>query len=164
MSGGVWVVSYVLLWAAVIVLSLAVVVLLRQIGVLHARVRPMGVNAAGEGLEPGEAAPAVPAAPFSVSELTLVAFTAPTCQVCAALLPSLHALARDYRDVTVAVVDYDEPTAGLFRAYRVASTPFVVAVDRTGRVRGGGVANSMEQVEVLVAGALAGTEVGDAHG
>lgn len=164
MTGGAWIASYVLLWAAVVVLSVAVIVLLRQIGVLHARVRPMGVNAAGEGLEPDEPAPAVAGADFSANALTLVAFTSPTCRLCDALLPSLHALERDYRDVGLAVVGYEEHTAGVFRAYRVASTPFVVAVDRSGRVRGGGVANSMEQVEVLVAGALGSREAQDATG
>lgn len=164
MTGGAWIASYILLWVAVMVLSVAVVVLLRQIGVLHARVRPMGVNAAGEGLEPGEPAPAVAGADFSANELTLVAFTSPTCRLCDALLPSLHALEHDYRDVGLAVVRYAESTAGLFRAYRVASTPFVVAVDRPGRVRGGGVANSMEQVEVLVTGALGQKEAPDAPG
>ena len=57
MSGTVWIVSYVLLWIAVIVLGFAVVALLRQIGVLHTRVAPMGVHFAGEGPERESPAP-----------------------------------------------------------------------------------------------------------
>lgn len=145
--------SYVLLWVAVVVLSLALVALLRQVGVLHARLRPVGVHAGGDGLEPGDVAPAIAGVDFGARDLTLLAFTAPTCELCAALLPGLHALKRDYDDLGVVILDHAEHTAGLFRAYRVASTPFVVAVDATGRVRGGGVANTLEQVEVLVDGA-----------
>ena len=38
---GIWLVTYVLLWATVLGLSFAVVALLRQIGVLHTRIAPM---------------------------------------------------------------------------------------------------------------------------
>jgi hypothetical protein len=51
MSGSLWVTSYVLLWVAVLGLSFAVVALLRQVGVLHARLHPLGVHFAGEGPE-----------------------------------------------------------------------------------------------------------------
>lgn len=154
MTGGAWIASYALLWVAVLVLALAVVVLLRQIGMLHARMRPVGVHPAGEGLKPGAPAPHVPGADFGAHTLTLVAFTSPSCALCDALLPSLHALERDYDGVALAVASYADDTAGVFRAYQVASTPYLVAVDRDGRVRGGGVANTLEQAEVLVAGAL----------
>ena len=42
MTGDVWIVSYVLLWLAVLGLSVMVVALLRQVGVLHTRLRPFG--------------------------------------------------------------------------------------------------------------------------
>lgn len=158
MTGGLWIASYVTLWVAVVVLALAVVVLLRHIGTLHARIQPVGVHGAGEGLEPGDLAPAVDGADFAGTPLTLVAFTAPACPLCEALLPSLHALDRAYRDVALAVVEHGSATAALFDAYRVASTPYIVAVGGDGHVRGGGVANTLEQVEVLVEGALASPE------
>lgn len=150
MTGGVWVASYVLLWVAVVVLGFAVVVLLRQIGLLHARLRPSGVHHAGEGLEPQTPAPAVAGVDFAEAPLTLLAFTSPTCTICTALVPSLRALDRAYPDVRLAVVDHAPETAPTFAAYRVTSTPYVVAVGRDGRVLGGGVANTLEQVEVLV--------------
>jgi hypothetical protein len=76
--------------------------------------------------------------------------------VCAELVPSITALERSYDDVHVAVVSHDPATAPTFRAFNVASTPYVVAVDRDGVVRGGGVANSLEQIEVLIGEVLSG--------
>jgi hypothetical protein len=149
MTGGVWIASYVLLWVAVVALSVTCLVLLRQIGVLHARIRPLGVHFAGEGLEVGTPAPRTAQLRFE-GDLTLVAFTSATCSICASLVPSLRALEREYRDVDLAVVEHGDDTREVFRAYNVASTPYVVAVDGQGLVRGGGVANSLEQVEELV--------------
>lgn len=154
MTGGVWIASYVLLWAAVLVLSVAVVVLLRQIGVLHARIRPLGVHFAGEGLEPGTPAPRTSSLEFGGSEVTLVTFTSPTCSICASLVPSLRALEREYADVALHLVEHGDETREVFRAYNVSSTPYVIAVGDDGLVRGGGVANSLEQVEELIAGVL----------
>lgn len=148
MSGGVWIASYVLLWIAVLLLSVTCVVLLRQIGVLHARLRPLGVHFAGEGLEDGTPAPALDSA--FTAPLNLVVFTSPTCTICASLVPSLRALEREYRDIALRVVEHGTDTAQVFRAYNVSSTPYVVAVDGDGVVRGGGVANALEQVEELI--------------
>lgn len=149
MTGGVWVASYVLLWVAVVVLGVTCLVLLRQIGVLHARIRPLGVHFAGEGLGLGTPAPRTTQLTFD-ADLTLVTFTSATCTICAALLPSLRSLEREYRDVDLAVVEHGDDTLEVFRAYNVSSTPYVIAVDSQGLVRGGGVANALEQVEELI--------------
>ena len=154
MSGSVWTASYVLLWAMVLFLSVVVVALLRQVGVLHARLQPLGAHPAGEGPDVGESAPPVPGVSFADAALTLVAFTSPTCTVCAALAPSLRALDAQYPDLRVVTVDHaDAPV--VFDAFRVRSTPYVIAVDGDGMVRGKGVVNSLEQAEVLVEGARA---------
>ena len=150
MRGSVWVATYVLLWLAVLGLSVAVVALLRQIGVLHARLHPLGVHFAGEGPELDSVAPPLIEAPYGEQELTLVAFTAPTCEVCDVLRPSLDALRRTYREVRVHVLDLDDRTRPTFNAFNVRSTPYLVAIDREGVVRGRGVANSLEQVEELL--------------
>jgi hypothetical protein len=153
-SGSAWIASYVVMWIAIVVLCLAVVALLRQIGVLHARLSPLGVHFAGEG--PPLGAPAPVAGPFSYDgvSLTLVSFTSPTCEICAELRPSLQALRRQYADVRFAEVEHGEATAPTFRAFNVSNTPYFVAVDGAGIVRGRGVANSLEQVEELIAEAL----------
>ena len=156
MSGSVWVASYVLLWLAVVALSLAVVALLRQVGVLHARLRPLGAHVAGEGPAVGAPAPRSDDVDYAASSLTVLAFTSPRCDVCRSLIPSLPYLERDYADdVRVVVLDHGPATAALFSAFNVHSTPYFVTVGPDGLVRGGGVANSLEQVEVLVEESLA---------
>lgn len=149
MTGGVWIASYVLLWVAVVVLGVAVIALLRQVGLLHARLQPTGVHHAGEG--PARDAPAPATGWFEYAAgVTLVAFTAADCPVCAELEPSLRRLARSEPDVAVELVRHAPDTAPVFADWSVRSTPYVVAVDGGGVVRGGGVANSMEQVEALI--------------
>lgn len=156
MTGGVWIASYVVLWLAVVGLSLTVVALLRQLGVLHARLRPLGVHGANQGPAVGAVAPPSSTLDYGAAPLTLVAFTSERCEVCRSLVPSLPFLQRDYAaTVNLVVLDHGPGTAALFTAFNVSSTPYFVAVDRAGVVRGGGVANSLEQVEVLVEESLA---------
>jgi methylamine dehydrogenase accessory protein MauD len=97
--------SYVLLWALVIALSLVVLALARQIGVLHDRIAPTGALMLAKGLSVGQAAPIV-----TVSDLdggarqigaasadgrnTLVMFVSPRCPLCKVLLPVLKASQR----------------------------------------------------------------------
>jgi methylamine dehydrogenase accessory protein MauD len=154
MTGGLWITSYVLLWIAVLSLSFAVVALLRQVGVLHARLHPLGVHFAGEGPDLGAVAAPVDGLDYRASDVTLLAFTSPTCEVCAELRPSLAAVQREYHDVQLRVLDLDDHTRPSFDAFNVRSTPYVIAIDRTGTVRVRGVANSLEQVEEVLAEAL----------
>ena len=152
---GVWLASYVVLWILVALLAFAVVVLLRQIGVLHARLAPMGTHFAGEGLDVGVVAPSL-GFDYGRSVLTLIAFTSPSCQICAALKPSLAALRREYPEVVLELVDASESPA-TFDAFKVRSTPYVMTIDRFGLVVGRGVANTLEQIEQLVGESLGST-------
>lgn len=151
MTGGVWIASYLLLWVAVVVLGIAVVALLRQVGVLHARMAPLGAHFAGEGPPLHEPAPLVEGLDYGAAPTTLVAFTSPSCVVCERLRPSLAALARDYSDVRLVELAHGPEAAPTFGAFGVHSTPYFVVVDAAGVVRARGVANSLEQVEELVA-------------
>lgn len=155
MKGDLWVVSYVLLWIAVLGLSVMVVALLRQVGVLHTRLRPLGVHFAGEGPDRLVPAPPVPGVDYGRSAMTLLAFSSTTCQVCAELVPSLRVLERQYDGLALVELELGERWAPVFSAFNVRSTPYVVTVDRAGIVQGRGVANSLEQVEVLVEEGLA---------
>ena len=150
MTGSAWIASYVMLWILVGVLSVAVIALLRQIGVLHARLRPLGAHFAGEGPERFSVAPALPDLDYADAALTLVAFTSPGCSICAELRPGLRALANQYRDVAVHELANGPETAVDFASFQVRSTPYFVAVDRDGVVQGRGVANALEQIEELV--------------
>jgi thiol-disulfide isomerase/thioredoxin len=160
MNGTMWMVSYGLLWVTVVALGLTVIALLRQIGVLHTRIAPMGVHFAGEGPELDQPAPATAGIDWTASAYTLVAFTSPTCEICARLKPALVRLARDYREVDLVVVDHDDQPE-VFSRFRVRSTPYLVAVDRGGVVRSRGVANTLDQAEEMLAEVLAGPPVID---
>jgi methylamine dehydrogenase accessory protein MauD len=96
-------VSNALLWAAVVALSLLVLALARQVGVLHERVAPVGALALGRGPRVGEAAPVVEAPTLAGAHLTLggasadgrgtlLFFLSPSCPVCKSLLPALHSV------------------------------------------------------------------------
>jgi thiol-disulfide isomerase/thioredoxin len=152
---GVWLASYVVLWVLVALLAFAVVVLLRQIGVLHARLAPMGTHFAGEGLDVGAVAPNL-GFDYGRSVLTLIAFTSPSCQICAALKPSLVALRRQYPELVLELVDATE-SPNTFDAFKVRSTPYVMTINRDGLVVGRGVANTLEQIEQLVGESLVST-------
>lgn len=97
--------SYWLLWALVIALSLVVLALARQIGVLHDRIAPTGALMLAKGLSVGQAAPIVTAsdldggtrqigAASADGRNTLVMFVSPTCPLCKVLLPVLKASQR----------------------------------------------------------------------
>lgn len=158
MTGSVWIVSYVLLWVAVVLLGFSVIALLRQIGVLHTRVAPMGVHFAGEGPELDTPAPSVDDVDYAGETVTLLAFTSPTCEICASLKPGLERLSSAYDEVDLHVVDH-ATAPGVFEAFRVRSTPYLVAVDGDGVVRSRGVANTLDQAEEMLAEVLAGPPI-----
>lgn len=155
MKNGLWTLSYVILWITVVVLGVTVVALLRQIGVLHARLAPLGTHFAGEGPELNSIAPPV-GLEWMAAPLTTVLFTSTTCTICRELKPSIEALKRQYRDLRFETVDAQDQAA-TFAAFTVRSTPYVVTVDRDGIVRGRGVANSVEQIEQLITESLVTT-------
>ena len=110
---GPWLVAFLALWLVVAVLAVAVVALLRQIGVLHQRLAPMGVHFASEGPVLDAPAPGV-GIDWSVSTLTVLLFTSPTCVLCRELKPSLDAFRRQYRELRVQTVDLETEAARSF--------------------------------------------------
>jgi methylamine dehydrogenase accessory protein MauD len=97
-------ISNVLLWIAVVVLAAVVVALVRQIGVLHERVFPVGALVMPGGPKVGEAAPVVATSDLDGRALTLggaaadgrqtlLFFVSPTCPICKTLLPVVTTLA-----------------------------------------------------------------------
>lgn len=101
------IVSQILLWFLVVILTGLVLVLARQVGVLHERIAPVGALALSKGPTVGEAAPNVavesltgrltrigaadPSAPTAPSRLLF--FLSPRCPVCKNLLPTIQRLA-----------------------------------------------------------------------
>jgi methylamine dehydrogenase accessory protein MauD len=109
-------VSNVALWFVVIGLSLALLAVVRQLGVLHERIAPVGALMLAKGLKVGESAPRIAAQDLDGRSLTLgaartderatlVMFVSPTCPVCKALLPVLKSslsAERDWLDIILA--------------------------------------------------------------
>ena len=150
MKGGAWTVSYIALWILVLVLALAVVALLRQIGVLHARLHPSACTSPARARSSDEPAPAAGARlrrrtadprRLHLADVRGVRRAAPVARRPPPPVP---------RRCGVHVVDLADRDQPVFDAFNVRSTPYLVAVDRAGVVRGRGVANSLEQVEELI--------------
>lgn len=107
-------VSNALLWVLVVGLSIVVLALVRQLGVLHERISPVGALMLAKGLKVGELAPTLPVADLEGQSLTiggargdgrtqLVMFVSPTCPVCKALLPVLKS-SRKAEQATLEIV------------------------------------------------------------
>jgi len=99
------VISQVVLWVLMIVMVAVQLAVLRQVGVLHERIAPLGALTIDKGPKEGESAPA-----FDLVDLrggrvrlggvndagrsTLLFFLSPTCPVCKKMLPILKSLAH----------------------------------------------------------------------
>jgi hypothetical protein len=151
---GWWATAFVVQWILLAVLTVVVIALARQIGVLHLRLDPVGaLEVDDEGPRLGDALEARPArTPDGTRTLVggpgprrLVAFVSATCPICDRLRPSLPAAAAAAGFVLQTVSDPD-----LESAHGVPGTPFVLVLDELGLVRSKGTVNSLEQVEGLV--------------
>jgi methylamine dehydrogenase accessory protein MauD len=172
------VVSQVLLWVLVLVLGGLVLVLARQVGILHERIAPAGALALSNGPTVGEAAPRVAAQSLSGSltrigealadgRSQLLFFVSPRCPVCKTLLPTLQRLARSQRVKLVYASDGAEEDHARFARehgldaadyfvsselglrYQIAKLPYAVLIDSDGIVRAQGIVNTREHVESL---------------
>jgi methylamine dehydrogenase accessory protein MauD len=173
-------VSNALLWGAVVALTLVVLALARQIGLLQQRLAPTGALALSGALRPGEPAPALEAEDFSGRRVavggvdpdgrsTLLLFVSPTCPVCRTLLPALRSLAKRERGLRVLLASDGarEEHAGFVRehgleefgyllshplglAYRVQRLPWAALIDARGVLSSQGLVNSREHLESLL--------------
>lgn len=172
------IVSNVVLWVLVLVLTVVVIALARQIGVLYERIAPMGALMMDTGPRVGEAAPSFDLVDLDGSPLSLggasarsrlLFFVAPGCPVCKKLIPIVRRVAereRGWLEVIFAS-DGDPDEQRAFRAeqgltdaryllstdlglaFRISKLPYAVLLDTAGRVRAKGLVNSREQVESL---------------
>lgn len=137
-------VSQVVLWVLVLVLAAVTLALLRQIGVLHERITPMGALTLDRGPKEGEPAPL-----FDLNDLLgrgklriggarenghslLVMFVAPACPVCKKLLPIIKSIAQSEADWldTVLASDGDRAEQERFvRSYKLESLPYVLSAE-----------------------------------
>jgi methylamine dehydrogenase accessory protein MauD len=171
--------SQVLLWVAVIALSLTVLALARQVGVLHERVAPAGalISAAGPGV--GEQSPRMEVLTMAGNAVTvgaklapgsalLMLFVSQTCPICKKLIPIALDFARSERLDVLFVGDADAGEqkklierfgieerrfingSQIGMAYRVDKLPFAVLLDDQGVIAAKGLVNSREHFESLI--------------
>tara|TARA_R110000868_G_scaffold107362_3_gene293765 strand:+ start:10826 stop:11467 length:642 start_codon:yes stop_codon:yes gene_type:complete len=136
--------SNLLLWVLVLGLGGVVVLLSRQIGVLHERITPVGALMVGRGVQPGDASPVFrldnlndAEAPVVIGEAredgasTLTFFVSPTCPVCASLLPVLRSLVSQTDGLKLVLAsDGDEDEHRAFIARKgLGDLPYVLSPD-----------------------------------
>jgi len=174
------VISQVLLWVLTLSMALMILALLRQVGVLHERIAPMGALTLDRGPKEGEAAPQ-----FEVKDIrrgtplhlggprsrsTLLFFLSPTCPVCKKLLPIVKSIQQaegSWLDVILASdgepaeherfirVQHLEDfpyilSADVGMTYRIGKLPYGVMIDDSGVIRAKGLLNTREHLESLI--------------
>ncbi|MCX8071877.1 MAG: methylamine dehydrogenase accessory protein MauD [Candidatus Binatia bacterium] len=173
------IVSQVLLWLVVVGLAVVVLALVRQVGLLQARIAPVGALVPQTAPQVGSVAPA-----FELRDLrgqtvhiggtrsdqrcTLLVWVAPQCPACKALLPVLDSVRRSeerWLDIVLAsegpIDEHEEMLARLGSrfpyvlstelglAYQVPKLPFAVLLDPKGVLRAKGIVNTREHIESL---------------
>ena len=134
-------VSNVILWLVVIGLSVALLAVVRQLGVLHERIAPVGALMLAKGLKVGESAPKIAAqdlegrsitvgAARADERATLIMFVSPTCPVCKTLLPILKsslASERDWLDIILASDGETATQREFVQTHRLGGFPYIVS-------------------------------------
>lgn len=134
-------ISNVLLWVVVAALLIVVLALIRQVGVLHERIAPVGALMLNRGLAVGEMAPAVDVTDLAGATLhigaaradgksTLLLFVSPTCPVCKSVLPMVISSGRDERSWLSIILASDgdiEEHRAFVRAHSLDGVPYVLS-------------------------------------
>jgi methylamine dehydrogenase accessory protein MauD len=168
----------VVLWVVVLGLGLMVFGLVRQIGVLHERVAPMGALVTDRGPEVGEMSPRITVndihgkpvefgVPQAGGRMRLLLFVSPTCPVCKKLLPIARSFADGERLEVVLIGDGEIAeqrrmiaehalerltyvnSPQVGMAFQVGKLPYAVLIDEEGVLRAKGLVNSREHLESL---------------
>ncbi len=117
---GLWLISYAVLWALVVVLCVIVVALARQIGTLHLRLGPRGaLEIDEEGPPLGEEVEPLAVTDVDGEEVVLggerraqlLLFVSPGCDICRQVLPAMEPVARGGELAPVVITDAGEDAA-----------------------------------------------------
>jgi methylamine dehydrogenase accessory protein MauD len=133
--------SNAVLWLVVIALSVALLAVVRQLGVLHERIAPVGALMLAKGLKVGDSAPQIAVQDLEGRSITvgaartderaaLIMFVSPTCPVCKALLPALKsslAAEREWLDIILASDGEIASQREFVLAHRLGGFPYVVS-------------------------------------
>ncbi len=169
----------ILQWVATIVLGLVVVALLRQVGMLHERLGPVGALTLPGGPSVGDAplfheltalnGERVKIGDPGEARSTLLFFLSPSCPVCKSMIPVIKSIAREEGDALQVVLASDgDPDAQramvadhrleafplvlsteLGLAYQVGKLPHAVLIDDRNRIAAKGLVNNREHLESL---------------
>ena len=170
--------SNILLWIAFLGVTVVLLGLMRQVGLLHERSSPMGAMITDHGPDIGDAAPefdlpdyfgqSVHIGGASEGRPTLLMFTAPTCPVCDKLFPIIKSIARAEKIGVVMISDgapeeharfLESHELGQIRyvvsaeigmAFQVGKIPYGVLLDAEGVIKAKGLTNTREHLESLL--------------
>jgi hypothetical protein len=168
---GIWLASYVVLWAFVLMQAAIVIALMRQLGL---RVLNTGQAISRDGLQIGSIAPSLAsgsATSVGSSEFSVVILASRTCQPCRALIPHINSFAREIKPHAGVSLVLDEPSEtvvetvhelgvaarvirviaarGSHDPYKVRVTPFAFLLDAEGRVIAKGLVNNGADLKTL---------------
>ena len=137
------VISQVALWILLLVMAAVQLAVLRQVGVLHERIAPLGALTIDKGPKEGESAPV-----FDLVDLrgrrvriggendagrsTLLFFLSPTCPVCKKMLPILKSLAhaeQKWLQIVLASDGERDEHDRFFAAHTLGDFPYVLSQD-----------------------------------
>jgi hypothetical protein len=142
--------AFVVVGLGLLGLAVAVAALAREIGVLRLALQSRGaLEIPEEGPELGSRIELGPWVDATDRHLVLAVFVSAGCPMCQALGPSLAFLAQDPW-LAVAVFDEERDRAAWER-FAAPGAPFAVALDADGQVLAKGVANSLPQLESVIA-------------
>ncbi len=183
---GIWLISYIVLWALVVALAVLVLLLYRQLGIMYLG-SAEGVSR--DGLERGKPAP-----DFALTDQhgnthrlsayrgrpVVLLFGSPHCSPCRILLPQLQDWARKHPEVTVLWLNAASPEESarfvaetgatipilpfspddnLMDRYRVRVTPFTFFLDAQGVIRAKGLVNTKSGLDLYYRELLTGKPV-----
>ncbi|MGQ7793359.1 methylamine dehydrogenase accessory protein MauD [Faunimonas sp. B44] len=172
------VVSQILLWLTIVGMGVVIFALVRQVGILHERISPMGALVTDKGPEVGDLAPSLTVndiagravqigRPAAHAKGRLLLFVSPSCPICKKLLPIAKSFSRGERLEVVLVGDGDlEEQRRMIRehglegetyvnapqvgmAFQVGKLPYAILIDADGVIRAKGLVNSREHLESL---------------
>lgn len=172
-------ISQILLWIAVLGMGIVIFALVRQVGILHERVSPMGALVTDKGPGVGEMAPKMTVndirgrpvqvgSPSVLGKSCLLLFVSPSCPICKKLLPIATSFSRsekldivlvgdgDLRDQMTMIEEHGLEgqtyisAPQVGMAFHVGKLPYAVLLDSDGVIRAKGLVNSREHLESLV--------------
>ncbi len=165
-------------WVLLVALGIVLLALLRQVGMLHERLGPVGALSLSGGPKVGDAAPrftltaidgrAVEIGGASPAS-TLLFFLSPSCPICKSLIPVIKSIVREQGSELRLILASDGDLEAQHRmvtkhalgafplvlstelglAYEVSKLPHAVLLDAAGRVAAKGLVNNREHLESL---------------